>query len=202
MQVHPEAPQGKVYVGEGGTCAYNVTLSQADLATGVNKFYILQLYARARPPAHTRPHTHTRTLGSGSGSEGLRLSLACARDAAVHRLETNQGYVFWTKWGRVGESKAKASKGRAGQEGEMHHDHDSVGPAIKEFEKKFKDKTKNEWKNRASFVQKGAYNMVLMDGNDNTEDPAQLKRCAGCLCCLLAPPCLRNVVSTVFLPRG
>jgi predicted DNA-binding WGR domain protein len=47
LQVHAEAPQGKIYVGEGGTCAYNVTLAQADLGTGVNKFYILQLLEKS-----------------------------------------------------------------------------------------------------------------------------------------------------------
>ena len=48
LQVHAEAPQGKIHIGEGGTCAYNITLTQADLSSGVNKFYILQLLVRLR----------------------------------------------------------------------------------------------------------------------------------------------------------
>ena len=35
--------QGKIVTSKDGTEAYNITLSQADLQTGVNKFYILQL---------------------------------------------------------------------------------------------------------------------------------------------------------------
>ena len=30
LRVHDEAPKGKIYVGNGGTCAYNVTLSQVN----------------------------------------------------------------------------------------------------------------------------------------------------------------------------
>ena len=51
----------------------------------------------------------------------------------------------------------------------MHHQHTDVGKGIKAFEKKFKDKTGNLWKDRASFQQKGLYSMVLLDGNDNVE---------------------------------
>ena len=38
-----------------------------------------------------------------------------------------------------------------------------------------KDKTKNNWKDRANFVQKGLYSMVTMDGND-ADDTTNLKR--------------------------
>ena len=57
----------------------------------------------------------------------------------------------------------------------MIHDFDDVKDAIKDFEKKFKDKTKNNWKDRANFVQKGLYSMVAMDGNDEP-DVKNLKR--------------------------
>ena len=46
LKVHAEAPQGKIYVGEGGTCAYNVTLSQADLESGINKFCKIVVLSR------------------------------------------------------------------------------------------------------------------------------------------------------------
>lgn len=59
LQVHAEAPQGKIYIGEGGTCAYNITLTQADLSSGVNKFYILQLLVRY-PFLHLSLHRHCR----------------------------------------------------------------------------------------------------------------------------------------------
>lgn len=55
------------------------------------------------------------------------------------------------------------------------HDFDDVNDAIKDFEKKFKDKTKNNWKDRANFVPKGLYSMVAMDGNDES-DTKSLKR--------------------------
>ena len=39
-----------------------------------------------------------------------------------------------------------------------------VNKAIKEFEKKFKDKTKNDWKNRENFEpQSGKYTLIEMD---------------------------------------
>jgi poly [ADP-ribose] polymerase len=57
----------------------------------------------------------------------------------------------------------------------MIHDFDDVKDAIKDFEKKFKDKTKNNWKDRANFVPKGLYSMVAMDGNDEPDDKT-LKR--------------------------
>ena len=136
LQVHAEAPQGKIYVGDGGTCAYNVTLAQADLETGVNKFYILQL------------------LEAQGG-----------------------GYTFWTKWGRTGQSGKKSKAGRPGQEGDMQHDYDDLAEALKDFEKKFKDKTKNKWSDRANFEPKGLYSMVAMDGNDTGgESEKNLKR--------------------------
>ena len=124
----------KVYIGENGTCAYNVTLNQADLSTGVNKYYIIQL------------------------------------------LEDKRGlYHLWCKWGRVGG----AGGGGKWADATMYHEHVKVDKAIKEFEKKFKDKTGNKWQDRANFQQKGLYSMVLLDGDDNVEvaaDEKPLKR--------------------------
>ena len=59
----------------------------------------------------------------------------------------------------------------------MLHEHDDVNLAIKDFEKKFKDKTNNKWSERANFKQKGKYNMVLMDdGDEDSSAAAALKR--------------------------
>lgn len=45
-----------------------------------------------------------------------------------------------------------------------------VNAAIKDFEKKFKDKTKNDWKNRASFKPvPGKYTMIEMAGEEEDE---------------------------------
>lgn len=50
---------------------------------------------------------------------------------------------MWNRWGRVGE------RGQFKQAGPM-----AIDRAIKDFEKKFKDKTGNEWKKRANFTPK------------------------------------------------
>lgn len=45
-----------------------------------------------------------------------------------------------------------------------------VNAAIKEFEKKFKDKTKNNWSNRDSFKPvPGKYTMIEMAGEEEDE---------------------------------
>lgn len=42
--------------------------------------------------------------------------------------------------------------------------------AIKDFEKKFKDKTKNNWSDRANFVSHpGKYTMIEVDGDQDAE---------------------------------
>jgi poly [ADP-ribose] polymerase len=55
----------------------------------------------------------------------------------------------------------------------MDH-YDTEADAIKQFEKKFKDKTKNDWKNRDNFVpQSGKYTLIEMDtGAEEEETPA------------------------------
>ena len=71
-------------------------------------------------------------------------------------------YSFWTRWGRVGEpgQNKLASMG-------------SLDAAIKAFKKKFKDKTKNNWDDRANFVPKsGKYTLMEMADDDEDEDEA------------------------------
>ena len=42
--------------------------------------------------------------------------------------------------------------------------------AVKDFEKKFKDKTKNNWAERDAFVaQKGKYTLIEVDGDADAE---------------------------------
>ncbi|XP_064633352.1 protein mono-ADP-ribosyltransferase PARP3-like [Lineus longissimus] len=78
----------------------------------------------------------------------------------IQLLVGGRNYYAWNRWGRVGESGANAIKGPF----------TDVNKAIKEFEKKFKDKTKNDWKNRDSFEPvAGKYSLIEMaddDGND------------------------------------
>ncbi|EQC29822.1 hypothetical protein SDRG_12368 [Saprolegnia diclina VS20] len=65
-------------------------------------------------------------------------------------------YDVWTRWGRVGEDGdyMLLAKGASWD----------LGTATAAFEKKFKDKTKNVWANRASFgPKKGSYEIIELD---------------------------------------
>ncbi len=58
-------------------------------------------------------------------------------------LESGGRYYVWTRWGRVGERGAFKNMGPMG-----------LDKAIKDFEKKFKDKSANNWAQRANFKPK------------------------------------------------
>uniref|UniRef100_A0A6P8P0U4 Poly [ADP-ribose] polymerase n=1 Tax=Geotrypetes seraphini TaxID=260995 RepID=A0A6P8P0U4_GEOSA len=75
----------------------------------------------------------------------------------VIQLICDQGrYYCWNRWGRVGEVGQSKLSPLA-----------SLDAAIKDFEKKFKDKTKNDWKNRDSFVaHPGKYTMIEVQHED------------------------------------
>ncbi|CAF0931863.1 unnamed protein product [Brachionus calyciflorus] len=85
-------------------------------------------------------------------------------------------YYLWNRWGRVGE---------IGQNNGLETIH-LEDKAIQSFEKKFKDKTKNDWKNRENFVpQSGKYTLIDMDTGAQEEEtsvvvdakPISLKDC-------------------------
>jgi poly [ADP-ribose] polymerase len=61
----------------------------------------------------------------------------------LQMLEKGSSYYVWTRWGRVGERGQFKNMGPMG-----------IDKAIKDFEKKFKDKTGNEWGSRANFKPK------------------------------------------------
>lgn len=47
---------------------------------------------------------------------------------------------------------------------------DKVEKAVKDFEKKFKDKTKNNWSDRMNFVShSGKYTLIEVDGDEDAE---------------------------------
>ncbi|XP_033822504.1 protein mono-ADP-ribosyltransferase PARP3 [Periophthalmus magnuspinnatus] len=73
--------------------------------------------------------------------------------------EGPSSFHTWTRWGRVGETgQNKVSTFKA------------VEQAIKEFEKKFKDKTKNNWSDRDDFVSHpGKYTLIEVDGEQDAE---------------------------------
>lgn len=70
-------------------------------------------------------------------------------------------FFGWNRWGRVGESGQNSMKGPFS----------NAADAIKDFEKKFSDKTKNKWADREKFVAKpGKYTLLEMAGDDDEED--------------------------------
>ncbi|XP_048755792.1 protein mono-ADP-ribosyltransferase PARP3-like isoform X1 [Ostrea edulis] len=84
----------------------------------------------------------------------------------IQVLKKGASFYAWNRWGRVGESGANAMKGPFG----------SSDPAIKDFTKKFQDKTRNKWVNKDSFNPiPGKYTMIEMslEDEDETDAPAQ-----------------------------
>ncbi|KAM6948792.1 poly [ADP-ribose] polymerase 2 [Aplochiton taeniatus] len=77
-------------------------------------------------------------------------------------------YSVWMRWGRVG---------KVGQNSLVSYGGDLL-KAKDIFTKKFLDKTKNNWENRATFEKvAGKYDMVFVDysSNDKKESPSQLQ---------------------------
>lgn len=80
----------------------------------------------------------------------------------IQVLKDRLGRFFaWNRWGRVGEPGQNALKGPFG----------SADNAIKDFEKKFSDKTKNKWADREKFQAKpGKYTLLEMAGDDDDDE--------------------------------
>ncbi|XP_062517252.1 protein mono-ADP-ribosyltransferase PARP3-like [Corticium candelabrum] len=78
-------------------------------------------------------------------------------------------YYVWNRWGRVGESGQNAMKEAFGD----------LNKAVKEFEKKFKDKTKNDWSARHKFTPApGKYTLIEMDDEDEDDGGTAAKLAA------------------------
>ncbi|XP_037635658.1 protein mono-ADP-ribosyltransferase PARP3 isoform X2 [Sebastes umbrosus] len=77
----------------------------------------------------------------------------------IQVVKEKNSYYTWNRWGRVGESgQSKLNKFADAEK------------AIKDFEKKFKDKTKNNWDDRADFVShSGKYTLIEVDGDQDAE---------------------------------
>ncbi|XP_043098906.1 protein mono-ADP-ribosyltransferase PARP3 [Puntigrus tetrazona] len=77
----------------------------------------------------------------------------------IQVLVSGRKYYCWTRWGRVGESGQNNLAGPS-----------TADAAIKNFEKKFKDKTKNNWSDRENFVSySGKYTLIEVDGDQDAE---------------------------------
>lgn len=73
----------------------------------------------------------------------------------IQLIETSSGIFYvWNRWGRVGETGSSADKYFGG----------NIEGAMKEFKKKFRDKTKNSWDDRENFTpHSGKYTLIEMD---------------------------------------
>lgn len=80
----------------------------------------------------------------------------------IQVLQSGGNYYAWNRWGRVGEPGATALKGPT-----------DLAGAVKDFEKKFQDKTRNKWANRGSFAAvPGKYTLIEMADEDEVDAPA------------------------------
>ncbi|XP_053325774.1 LOW QUALITY PROTEIN: protein mono-ADP-ribosyltransferase PARP3 [Spea bombifrons] len=77
----------------------------------------------------------------------------------IQLIAQNGNYHCWTRWGRVGEVGQSKLTSFA-----------NLDDAKKDFEKKFKDKTKNLWSQRGDFTpHPGKYTMIEVEPDDDTE---------------------------------
>lgn len=84
----------------------------------------------------------------------------------IQLLEKGGKYYAWTRWGRVGEDGQNALIGPT-----------DFGKALKAFQAKFKDKTKNAWENRASFQPAaGRYMLIEIDRSVDDKKAAEVEQ--------------------------
>ncbi|KAL5015107.1 hypothetical protein ScPMuIL_009377 [Solemya velum] len=82
----------------------------------------------------------------------------------IQVLQMGSNYYAWNRWGRVGEPGANALKGPIPKD-----------DAIKDFKKKFQDKTRNKWENRSNFqAVPGKYTMLDMAGEEDDDGGDQI----------------------------
>ncbi|XP_062356691.1 protein mono-ADP-ribosyltransferase PARP3 [Cinclus cinclus] len=114
----------------------------------------------------------------------------------IQLLEHNGAYSIWTRWGRVGE---------VGQFKLMPCA--SLEAAKKEFEKKFREKTKNSWATRENFIaQPGKYTLIEVQPGAGQEVEVALRVDAvdgGKVCKQQVLPCTldkatQELVSLIF----
>ncbi|KAI8821830.1 poly polymerase catalytic domain-containing protein [Fimicolochytrium jonesii] len=78
--------------------------------------------------------------------------------------DANKSYYLWNRWGRVGAT------------GQDKLEQISLDRAIAGFKGKFRDKTKNDWDDRAEFVKHpGKYFLLERDYGDDLEDNKESK---------------------------
>lgn len=106
----------------------------------------------------------------------------------IQVLKCGSTYYSWNRWGRVGEPGMNKNTGFT-----------DVNAAIKDFEKKFKDKTKNNWSDRNKFKPvPGKYTMIEMAGEAEDEPDAPVAKPSGPTspCTLDAPT--QSLIKLIF----
>ncbi|XP_006876072.1 PREDICTED: poly [ADP-ribose] polymerase 3 [Chrysochloris asiatica] len=109
----------------------------------------------------------------------------------IQLLEDGHSFTCWNRWGRVGE---------AGQSKLSHFP--SLEAAKKDFEKKFRDKTKNSWSERDHFVaHPGKYTLIEVQGDDETQE-AVVKVDGGSVVQQIQPcsldPATQKLITNIF----
>lgn len=83
----------------------------------------------------------------------------------IQLLESGGKFYAWTRWGRVGEEGQNALIGPS-----------DFGKALKAFQSKFKDKTKNAWEDRASFKPAaGRYTLIEVDRSADADKADEIE---------------------------
>ncbi|CAF1084703.1 unnamed protein product [Adineta steineri] len=84
----------------------------------------------------------------------------------IQVLKQGSNFYAWTRWGRVGENGTS----------QMFGPFTSADGAIKQFNSKFKDKTKNSWDNRAQFNKvAGKYDLIDVAGGGEEDEEESTK---------------------------
>jgi len=83
----------------------------------------------------------------------------------IQLLEKDGKYYAWTRWGRVGEDGQNALIGPS-----------DLAKALKAFQSKFRDKTKNAWEDRATFKPvSGRYSLIEIDRSVDEEKAEEIE---------------------------
>jgi poly [ADP-ribose] polymerase len=83
----------------------------------------------------------------------------------IQLLEKSGKYYCWTRWGRVGEDGQNALIGPS-----------DFGKALKAFQSKFKDKTKNAWEDRGDFKPAaGRYTLIEIDRSVDSDKAEEIE---------------------------
>lgn len=111
----------------------------------------------------------------------------------IQLIEGVNKFFCWTRWGRVGETGQSNLSQLPNSEA-----------AIKVFEKKFKEKTKNNWDDRNNFTSyPGKYTLIEVDGDEDAEvkvdtvDAAKMKISKNIIPCKLNKP-TQKLIELIF----